>query len=76
VIFKTGDKVLCVREKDLPYFVGAIWIVDHIGESNGLIYCKNKELLYRNEIDPSKINAFPFKKDEIVLVTPLIEELL
>ena len=73
--FKAGDKVLCVREKDLPNFVGAVWIVDHIGESNGLIYCQNKEL-YRNKINSSEINAFPFTKDEIVLVTPLIEELL
>ena len=73
--FKAGDKVLCIREKDIPTFVGTVWVVVRFEEDIDLIYCQNRELFY-NKIIPSKEDLFPFRKNEIVLVTPLIEELL
>ena len=73
--FKAGDKVLCIQEKDIPAFVGTVWVVVRFEEDFDLIYCQNIELFY-NKIIPSREDLFPFRKNEIVLVTPLIEELL
>ncbi len=73
MIFKTGDKVLCVQEDTIPSFVGTVWSVVRCEDS--LVFCLNKEL-YINVIFPDKENLFPFKKNEVVLITPLVEELL
>jgi hypothetical protein len=73
VIFKTGDKVLCVQENDIPSFVGTVWSV--VRCEDRLVFCLNKEL-YINVAFPDKENLFPFKKNEVVLITPLVEELL
>jgi len=73
--FKAGDKVLCIQEKDIPTFVGTVWVVVRSEEDVDLIYCQNREL-FCNKIIPFREDLFPFRKNEIVLVTPLIEELL
>ena len=73
MIFKTGDKVLCVQENDIPSFVGTVWSV--VRCEGRLVFCLNKEL-YNVVVSPDKENLFPFMKDQIVLVTPLVEELL
>lgn len=73
--FKAGDKVLCIRENDIPTFVGTVWLVVSCEEDVDLIYCRNREL-FCNKLLPKKEDLFPFRKNEIVLVTPLIEELL
>ena len=62
---KVGDEVLCIKEPDMPTFVGAIWRVIDI--QNRLYYCVNRELYDQD---------FVFKKDEIVIPSSLIRELL
>lgn len=65
MIIKVGDEVLCIKEPDMPTFVGAIWRVIDI--QNRLYYCVNHELYDQD---------FVFKKDEIVIPSSLIRELL
>jgi hypothetical protein len=64
---KVGDDVLCIKESDLPQYVGHIWKVTQINNVTSLYYCTNYEL-YHGE--------FIFKKDEIVIPSSLIRELL
>jgi len=64
---KVGDEVLCIKESDLPQYVGHIWKVTQIDNRNSLYYCVNYEL-YSEE--------FIFKKDEIIIPSSLIRELL
>lgn len=71
--FKIGSKVLCIKEDDLPNFIGKVWTVKHIHKD--LIYCENLSV-YRSVNEPIYNNGFPFRKDEVVLLTPLVEELL
>jgi hypothetical protein len=62
---KVGDEVLCIKEPDLPSFVGHIWKVVNILDS--LYYCTNYNL---------HTNEFVFRKGEIVIPSSLIRELL
>ena len=62
---KVGDEVLCIKEPDMPNYIGHIWRVTKIDCT--LYYCVNYEL-YEHE--------FIFKKDEIVIPSSLIRELL
>ena len=62
---KVGDSVLCIKEPVVPTFVGHIWKVIDI--ENRLYFCVNYELY--GEI-------FVFRKDEIVITSSLIGELL
>ena len=64
---KVGDDVLCIKEPDMPTFVGAIWRVIDIDITDRLYYCINHELYDE---------TFVFKKDEIVIPSSLIRELL
>ena len=64
---KVGDEVLCIKEPDMPNYVGHIWKVTRIGNMPSLYFCVNYEL-YSEE--------FIFKKDEIVIPSSLIRELL
>ena len=73
MIFNKGDRVLCVKENDIPRFIGTVWTVINVNEDNGLVYCQNKKQ-FKNKYEDNDL--FPFRKTEIVLVTPLIEELL
>jgi len=60
-----GDEVLCIKEPNMPNYVGHIWKVTKIGDT--LYYCVNYDL-YPKE--------FIFKKDEIIIPSSLIRELL
>jgi hypothetical protein len=62
---KVGDEVLCIKEPDIPSFVGYIWKVVNI--QNSLYYCTNYNL-YANE--------FVFREGEIIRPSSLIRELL
>ena len=62
---KVGDEVICIKEPDIPIYVGTIWRVTDI--QNRLYYCINYGLYYQE---------FVFKKDEIVIPSSLIRELL
>jgi len=66
---KVGDTVVCIEEKDLPYFVGISFIVTKICNEKQLYYGRNTEVY----IEP---NGFPFRPNEIILLSPLMEELL
>lgn len=72
---KVGDRVICIKEKDVPNFVGKVWVVfDIVGT---LIYCQNKqEYTSPNTLDVFRKDCFPFQRDEIAPITPLMEELL
>ena len=67
---KIGDYVICVAEKNVPRFIGRKWYVVKIRK--GLYYCRNLDL-YSDNIEE---DCFVFKFDEIVPITPLMEELL
>lgn len=74
---KVGDRVLCIKEKDIPTFIGKIWTVRVI--SNELIYCENLDEYTTGSVNRAYVqyvNCFPFRSGEVVLVTPLLEELL
>jgi len=76
-VFKPGDRVLCIKEKDIPTFIGKIWTVKVI--SNELLYCENLDEYTTGSVNRAYvefINCFPFRPDELVLVSPLLEELL
>ena len=62
---KVGDKVLCIKEPNIPRYIGTIWEVIDI--RYGLYYCVNYIL---------SSEEFVFKEDEVVLASSLIEELL
>jgi hypothetical protein len=76
--YKIGDIVLCVKESDLPNYIGATWEVIYVTET--LFYCKNDNLYpvnrrgKRSAVNPAE--GFPFREDEIVLVSSLIKELV
>ena len=71
---EVGDKVLCVKEKDIPRFVGKVWIVHHVVAN--LIYCQNKKEYTSPNRQERYKDCFPFQRDEIAPITPLMEELL
>jgi hypothetical protein len=62
---KVGDEVLCIKEPDIPSFVGHIWKVVNI--HNSLYFCTNYNL-YSDE--------FVFRGGEIIRPSSLIRELL
>ena len=62
---KVGDDVLCIKEPNLPEYIGTIWRVTAMKDH--LYYCVNYELYDQ---------GFVFKKDEIVIPSSLIRELL
>jgi hypothetical protein len=62
---EVGDEVLCIKEPDMPNYVGHIWKVTEV--RNTLYLCTNYELYHAE---------FIFKKDEIVIPSSLIRELL
>lgn len=62
---KVGDDVLCIKEPDMPNYVGTIWRVIDIKDR--LYYCVNYKLYDKD---------FVFRKDEIVIPSSLIRELL
>ena len=62
---KVGDDVLCIKEPDMPHYVGHIWKVIEI--DNDLYYCVN-----HNMISPEYV----FRLEEIVIPSSLIRELL
>jgi hypothetical protein len=62
---KVGDEVLCIKEPYTPNILGSVWKVTQI--LHNLYYCVNYEL------DP---RYFIFQKDEIVIPSSLIKELL
>jgi hypothetical protein len=64
--FKVGDKVLCIKEDDIPEYIGTVWTVVQV-RIDGLI-----EARYKN----NKFSPFLFRTDEIVKAHPLLEELL
>jgi hypothetical protein len=64
---KVGDEVLCIKESDMPNYIGHIWKVTQINSTSSLYFCVNYEL-YSEE--------FIFKKDEIIIPSSLIRELL
>lgn len=66
---KIGDYVICIAEPAIPRFVGHKWYVHRI--VGDLYYCQNLDL-YQCFVD----DCFVFMKNEIVPVTPLMEELL
>ena len=65
MIIEIGDDVLCIKEPDIPNYVGTIWKV--VGMQNNIYYCTNYKL------NPEE---FVFKRDEIVIPSSLIRELL
>lgn len=67
---KIGDTVICVDEPDMPNFIGSKWIVVGVSSCKQLYYCQNTQL-YREEP-----KGFPFRSREIVLSSPLMEELI
>ena len=62
---RVGDEVLCIQEPDMSSYVGHIWRVVRVTRS--LYYCVNYGL------SPEE---FIFTKDEIVIPSSLIRELL
>jgi hypothetical protein len=62
---KVGDDVLCIKESNVPYYVGQMWKVLDICDN--VYYCVNYDLC---------IKEFIFRKDEIVISSSLIRELL
>lgn len=69
--FKIGDTVLCIKEIDLPQFVGKIWTIKDI--YNNLFFCENLNVYSGIGVED---HTFPFKPDEIVPVSTLIKELV
>ncbi len=61
---KVGDDVLCIKEPDIPNYVGLIWKVIEI--DNDLYYCVNYNM----------ISQYVFRLDEIIIPSSLIRELL
>lgn len=66
---KIGDTVICVSEPDMPDFVGSKWVVVEISSGKQLYYCANELLYWESQ-------GFPFRPSEIILSSPLMEELL
>ena len=70
---KIGDTVICVGEPDIPDFTGSRWVVVDVSSSistgKQLYYCENVQLYWESE-------GFPFRPNEIILSSSLIEELL
>lgn len=67
---KIGDYVICIAEKSVPRFIGHKWYVVKIRK--GLYYCRNLDLYSDN----TEEDCYVFKFNEIVPVTPLMEELI
>ena len=65
VSIKVGDEVLCIKEKDIPEYVGHIWKV--VSVEKDLYYCVNYNITPHD---------FVFRKDEIIIPSSLIRELL
>lgn len=74
--FRNGDRVVCIKEKDIQSFIGKVWTVKFIEKE--LIYCENLDEYVSSGIivATTRANCFPFRRDEIALLTPLMEELL
>ena len=70
--YKIGDLVICIKEGDLPNYIGGTWEV--IGFGDRLIYCKNIQLYASISTLPRE--GFPFWESEIVLASSLIKELV
>lgn len=68
---KVGDIVICINEPDLPNFIGSKWTVIDISIEYNLYYCENKQLYTE-----ASGNGFPFRPNEIVLSSLLMEELI
>jgi hypothetical protein len=66
---KIGDTVICIDEPDMPNFIGSKWVVIEISSGKQLYYCQNTQLYWESE-------GFPFRPNEIILSSSLMEELL
>lgn len=64
--YKIGDIVICIKEKDIPEYVGTIWTITRI--SNRLIHAENCQL--------SRDSDFCFFIDEVAPVSSLHKALL
>lgn len=67
-MIQVGDEVLCIRDRDVPRFIGTVWTVIYISNSGSLYFCTNPEL--------TQLEDYPFTKDEIVPVSSLLKELI
>lgn len=70
MIFKTGDLVICVKERDIPEFIGTTWIIHEIRLSIILV---TRSTPRPNNLS---IDEFVFKFDEVVPITSLLRELI
>lgn len=68
-MFNIGDKVICVREDDLPEFIGLVWHV--VREENNLFYCRPE-----NRLPNLSEGTFVFRPREIMHYTRLMSELV
>lgn len=66
---KIGDTVICIEEPDMSIFIGSKWVVTDISVEKQLYYCQNTQLYWESE-------GFPFRPNEIILASSLMEELL
>lgn len=62
--YEVGEIVICIREDNIPSFVGTLWIV--VGTLGDLCMCMNKTL---------DTEHYPFKFYEIAPASPLLKEL-
>ena len=77
--YKVGDRVLCIKESDVPAFIGKIYVVAEIvyGHNNHVRLINvfvNQDDRYGDKYNA--LNIFPFFLDEIVPESSLIKELL
>lgn len=66
-MIRIGDEVICIKERNLPQYVGKVWRV--VGIIGALYLCENKA--FYDDLD-----GYPFKDDEIVPTSSLLKELI
>ena len=67
--YKVGDTVVCIKEPNVPSYIGHRWVVINISSAPELYYCINALIHTGPE-------GFPFRSSEITLMSSLMEELL
>ena len=63
-MIQVGDRVICIKERYMPKYIGSVWTVLHISPTGSPITCA---LDYKQ---------YTFHKEEIVLVSSLLKELM